>query len=94
MSLDDLINAQIDGRADRVQSAMEEAIAHRDAARCRFNEATTARARRDADEDLNFWIGKVAALSARMAYESPPMTDAERAAEERATRTVRSQAHR
>jgi hypothetical protein len=39
-----------------------EAITQRDEARRRFEHPTTAKARRDADEDLSFWIGKVTAL--------------------------------
>jgi len=42
---------------------LAEATANRDAARIRYNEATTAKARRDAAEDLDWWIGKVAFLN-------------------------------
>lgn len=42
---------------------LAEATKNRDEARVRFDTARTATVRRDADEDLNFWQGKVAALT-------------------------------
>ena len=42
---------------------LTEAITARDAARQALAAAVTRKARRDADEDLNFWQGKVAALT-------------------------------
>lgn len=42
---------------------LTEATAHRDAARIAFQTATTKKASRDAAEDLEFWVGKVAMLS-------------------------------
>lgn len=44
-----------------------EAIANRDAARIAYNAAKTNKARRDAGEELDFWIGKVATLSRMVA---------------------------
>lgn len=40
---------------------LAEATANRDAARIAFQTATTSKARREADEELNFWMGKVVA---------------------------------
>jgi hypothetical protein len=42
---------------------LNEAIQNREAARAQFNAATTRKARIQAEEDLNFWQGKVAMLA-------------------------------
>lgn len=44
-----------------------EAIANRDAARIAYNTAKTNRARREAAEELDFWVGKVAMLGRMVA---------------------------
>ena len=41
---------------------LAEAITNRDAARNTYNTATSAKVRRDAAENLEFWVGKVATL--------------------------------
>jgi hypothetical protein len=46
---------------------LNEAISNREAARTEFNAATTGKARRNAEESLNFWQGKVANLEAMAA---------------------------
>jgi hypothetical protein len=46
---------------------LNEAITAREAARNEFNAATTSKARRNAEESLNFWQGKVANLEAMAA---------------------------
>lgn len=51
---------------------LTEAITARDAARQALATATTRKARRDADENLNFWIGKVAALTISAALPADP----------------------
>jgi hypothetical protein len=43
---------------------LTEAKAHRDAARSAYNAAATKKASREAAEELEFWIGKVAFLGA------------------------------
>ena len=46
---------------------LNEATTAREAARAQFNAAKTAKARREAEETLNFWQGKVAMLDAMAA---------------------------
>jgi hypothetical protein len=46
---------------------LNEAISNREAASTEFNAATTGKARRNAEESLNFWQGKVANLEAMAA---------------------------
>lgn len=48
----------------RAKGQLAEAVTELDAARATFLAAKTSKARRAADENLNFWIGKVAMLTA------------------------------